>query len=289
MKEIHGKYALLAPAVGVIVALFAYPLVYALILSFRQWNLAYQSEPGPFIGLDNYREALADARFLNSLKVTGIIVGINMILAPLIAFPIGLLIVNSPGRLARIARLVMILPFAISPLLAAVSWRYMLNPSFGILDWFSRVILGPFAPNPWLGDTFSSFVAIMLLDLWRWVPFLSILFVAGIASLPKEPVEAGIVDGASSWQVVKFLIVPMMRPVIVSAILLKFMFTLKIFDHVYVLTGGGPAHSTESIVFYIHQVAFSYWKLSYASALAYILVSGLAIITFLYIKKTQET
>lgn len=283
MRTRSTKYVLLAPAVLVVLATTTYPLATALVTSFREYNLARSFDPGPFVGLENYRRAVEDDFFWESVVVTiqytVIAVALTLVLAMAMA-----LLLQRPGKLATVAKTMLILPFAVAPALKGFSWRFMLNPDFGVYDALIDTAF-PFAEEIiWLSNHFWALFWLAMSEVWGWAPLIALMFIGALVAIPKDVVEAARMDGASSWELFRHVTLPLIAPVIVIATLLKIIWSLKMFDQVVTMTGGGPGRSTQTLNFYVYRTGMNFLDLGYASALAWILVVALGIFAVLYVR-----
>jgi multiple sugar transport system permease protein len=286
MRSRWAKYWYLGPAIVVVLATITYPLLSALITSFREWQLNESPEPGGFVGLENYQRVLQDAGFWNSAWVTAlysvISVSITMILALAIA-----LILQGPGRFKAFAKTMLILPYAVAPALKGFSWRFMLNENYGVYDTILDKV--PFTRDiVWLGDPFWALVSIAMSEVWGWAPLIALMFIGALGSIDPEVQEAARVDGANVLQLFFRITLPLLAPVILVAMLLKTIFSLKLIDQVVTMTGGGPGNSTETLNFFIYRQGFSFLDMGYASALAWISVVGIALFTVFYVRMMRR-
>jgi multiple sugar transport system permease protein len=286
MRSKWAKYWYLGPAIVVVLATITYPLLSALITSFREWQLNESPDPGGFVGLENYQRVLQDAGFWNSAWVTAlysvISVSITMILALAIA-----LILQGPGRFKAFAKTMLILPYAVAPALKGFSWRFMLNENYGVYDTILDRV--PFTRDiVWLGDPFWALVSIAMSEVWGWAPLIALMFIGALGSIDPEVQEAARVDGANGLQLFFRITLPLLAPVILVAMLLKTIFSLKLIDQVVTMTGGGPGNSTETLNFFIYRQGFSFLDMGYASALAWISVVGIALFTVFYVRMMRR-
>ena len=231
-------YILSVPAVAVVIGIL-YPFVIGVYYAFLNYSAV---NPDPvFIGLDNFAFVLSSGEFWHSVQVT-LTYAIAATLAETV-LGIGIaLLLNRSSIVGKIFEKVLILPLMIAPVIAAVVWKLMFNPQFGILNH----VLGLGSTFDWLSQE-RALWSTVLVDLWIYTPFVAILVLAGIRSLPKEPFEASDVDGASWFYMFRRLMLPMMWPYILVAVIFRFMDCLKIFDIIYVLTAGGPGDTTRSL------------------------------------------
>jgi len=278
------RWVLLGPALAVIAVTVIYPLVSSFITSFRDWRLTNSPTPGPFIGFDNYTRAFADRGFINSLGVSAIYLVLSVGLTLLIGLGIALLL-QKPTRLNTFARTLLIFPFAVAPVLKGFSWRFMLNPEYGVYAKGIGAIFPPLDGFVWLGHQFSALLVIAMSEVWGWAPLFALMFIGAIGSIPAEANEAARVDGATSFQIFRKITLPLLAPVIYIVALLKIISAFKMFDQIAIMTGGGPGDSTQTLYYFVYQVAFRNLDMGYASALSYILVVIMAIFSTLYVRK----
>lgn len=274
---------LLAPALLIIAAVAVYPMVRSFILSFQDWRFNKSPVPTGFVGLEQYAYAFQDRIFINSIKVTFLYtvlsVGMTIVLGLAVA-----LILQKPTRLNLLVRSVLIFPYAVSAILKGFSFRFMLNEQYGILQLIIKTLIPPLAGFVWLANPFWALFWIAVSEVWGWVGLYALMFIGALGTIPTDMFEAAKVDGATNVQVFRHILLPMLMPVLVIATLLKTIFSLKIFDQIMVMTGGGPGRSTQSINHFIYQVAFRNLDLGYAAAVAWLLVLVLGVVAFLYVR-----
>ena len=282
MRDRHLKYLMVLPAVVVVFATAIWPLLQSLILSFRTWKLSKSSVPGPFIGFENYSWALfEDPDFWNATAVTSVYTVLTVALTTLLALGIALLLAPG-GRLRLTVRTLLILPFAMSPALVGVSFRFMFNPEFGLFDAFFGLLIPPLADVSWLSDPTLAFSVTVMADIWGWIPFITLVLIGGIAALPRETVEAAHVDGASGWQAFRDITLPQLAPVLAIVVILKSIFSIKTFDQIYMLTNGGPGTATQTLAHYAYFSGFKYYDMGFAASVAWVLVIPMIVLTFFY-------
>ena len=258
------RYWLLAPAVFLLVALTIYPYIYALRISFYAFRFG---NPAGFIGLTNYQRMLADRAFWASLGRT-VAFSIAVVLIELvIGFIIALLSMRI-SRLRGFIRTGLIVPMAIAPVVVAIIWRLIFNQEFGILNYLLGSVLGLGRPN-WLGQL--AFPSIMIIDIWQWTPFMFLVLLAGLQSIPIELYDAAYVDGASELQLLRFVTLPLLTPTVLVAVLVRTVDALRIFDQVFLLTQGGPGTATEFVSLFIYKTTFKFSQVGYGSALLLVL------------------
>lgn len=255
---------LIAPAMIVILTFALFPLVYAANVSFRFADLT-RGGIGEFVGMDNYRTVFADQAFWEAswitLKFTVVAVGAEMILGIAIAF-----LLHGATRGKGIIRSLIILPLATSAAVTGLFWRYLYDTQFGVMNWLLG-LLGLYEPN-WLGDFNIALWSVVIFDIWQWTPFVALIALAGLQSLPKEPFEAAELDGASTWMVLRTLTFPLLAPVLFLVLVLRTIDCARLYDAVAVLTRGGPGTSTETLTFYLARTGLSFFRMDYASTMS---------------------
>lgn len=288
LKDRHLKYLLVLPAFVVIAGTLLYPLVSALWYSVHEWNLAQQPALGPFVAAENYLRVVGDDPDVwVSLRVTAVFTMLSVLATLVVAMAMALLLAGS-GRLEVNVRTLLVIPFAMSPALVGVSWRFLLNPEFGAISAVLGALAPPLRSVPLLADPALAMVALVASDVWHWAPYFMLMFIGALASLPQETVEAAQVDGASRVRIFFEVVLPQLKPVLVIAVLLKTIFALKVLDQVITLTSGGPGQATETLAHLIYQTAFRWFELGYAAAMAYLLAALMAVFAGLYFRLVTE-
>ena len=282
MREKYLKYSLVLPAAVVVFATAIYPLLRSLWISFHEWRLNRSSEIGGYVGWENYQWAFEDEDFYNALWVTANFTFWSVLLTVLIAMGMALLLIKG-GWFRTSVRTLLVLPFAMSPALVGVSWRFMFNPEFGLFEAMLGWVPG-MQDIVWLADPFWAMVVLIASDVWNWAPFFAMMYIGGMGSIPVEAQEAARIDGSSEWQVFRDITLPLWMPVITIGIVLKTIFSLKMFDQVYMLTNGGPGNSTQTLAHFIYFNCFKYYDMGYASAVSYVLVVPMVILAFVYVR-----
>ncbi len=276
------RYAFILPAMLIVVGTTIWPLVSALTTSFRDWRLKRSAVPEKWVGFENYVFAIEEPEFWNAIKVTFIFVTLDVVVTVLAALILALLL-RKAGALQNLTKAVLILPFAMSPALIGVSFRFMFNGEFGVftqlldmLPFFKGVI--------WLAAPGYSMAALIFSDVWHWFPYMTLIILGGLAAIPVETEEAALIDGASPMQALFYVIIPQLKGVLAVVIVLKTIFALKMFDQVVTLTGAGPGITTQTFAHYVYTIGFVHYDMGLASALAWILTLALVGVGVIYIR-----
>jgi multiple sugar transport system permease protein len=268
-------YLLLAPTLLVVAGLSAVPMAYSLWLVFHRFN-PLRPNPAEFIGLGNIEHLLADPRVWGALKTTLVYAGIAVPVSFVLGLSIALLFNNDfPG--VRLLRGLTLVPLMVMPVAVGLTFQMLFNFQYGLFNWILVGLLH--LPRlQWLSDPSLAFVSVIILDLWQHTPFAMMVLLAGLRSLPHEPIEAARVDGASAWQTLVYVILPMLRPLMLVVLLLRFIGAFKLFDEIYALTQAGPGQATETLAYYVYVLGFQAFDLGYASAVSYLLLIALALV-----------
>ncbi len=284
MRESRSTAILLAPAIIVVGATTLYPLLYSFYTSFHDWQLTRSLRPGAFIGLENYEIAFTDDPvFWQVVWVTLRFVLIDVTLTIGAALGLAILLLRA-GFAQSMLRTVLILPFAVSPALIGISWRFMFNPDYGAFQRGIGTILPFMADVDWFASPALSMAALISADLWHWAPYFCFMLMGGLATVPPETQEAARIDGAGAWQVFRHVTLPQILPVLTVAIILKTVFALKVFDSIVTMTGGGPGRETTTLALLAYEIGFRDYDIGYASAVAYVLTAILFALSFSYIR-----
>ena len=273
----HVRWLFPLPAILFIVLMMVFPIGYTIWNSFTGWSLS-AGTPATFIGPRNYVQLFQDSRFqgavMRTLYFTVLAVTIEVILGVAIAL---LLNRDFPGK--RLINSVLLLPMMATPVAIAMVWLLMYEPTAGVINYVLRTNGLP-APL-WIAGAGSVIPALALVDIWEWTPMVVLITLAGLAGLPQEPFEAAVVDGASPWQTLRHITLPLLAPTISVAALLRSIDALKTFDIIYAMTGGGPGFSSETLNIFAYNQAFSYFSFGYASSVLvvfFVIVLGVSLL-----------
>lgn len=283
MQRRSVTIALLTPAMLLIAATSTYPLLFTLNASFRRWQLSKSPTPGKFIWFDNYIRAFDDRFFGNSLYVTALFTIVSVVMTIVVGLGMAL-ILQKQTKLNAFIRTLLIFPFAVSPALKGYTFRFMLNPEYGILDQFLDFISPLSADLVWLANSFWAIFWLSVTETYGWAPLMALMFIGALNAIPSDIFESARVEGTTNWQLFRHITLPLLAPVLVIATLLKTIFSLKMFDQVVTMTGGGPGRATQTLNYYVYQTAFVTLDMGYASALSYILIIIMSILAYFYVR-----
>ena len=279
----RAAFAFLAPAVAALALIGIFPTVFALVNSFRRYNLAKPRDPTPFVGFDNYLTVLYDPSFWGALGRTFMflvtVVPIQIALGLVIA-----LLLHKPGLsgFKLLARLSLVIPLATAPAVAGLIGRLIFNRDFGVANAVLAFVGA--GPVEWLGDTTNAFIAVALMDIWQWTPFCALVLLAGLTMVPTEIEEAARLETKSRWQIVRYVQMPFLLPSVTVILILRTADILKMFDTVFTMTRGGPGAATELVSVYIQRVGFRVFDQGVASAQAIMLLILTIVLARLYVK-----
>jgi multiple sugar transport system permease protein len=287
----ENQYALAAvsPTVVVLFLLTIFPLIYAAYVSFLNFDLP-RPQLATFVGLDNFGAVLADGRFWVALYQTAIL----MVGAIAVEFVLGMALAafffdDFRGKSAKSVYLPLVLiPMMIAPVLVGYMWRLIFQVEFGPLNYVLHSLFG-LGPYEWTSSTSLALASVILVDIWQWTPFVTVVLLAGMASLSLELLEAAQIDGANAWQRLVHIILPLIRNVIAIVLLIRFLDAFREFDKIFVLTQGGPGTATEVASYYAYLSGFKFFRIGYASAMSFLLLAVTVILCTAIARLLQRT
>ncbi len=279
--EKYTPKLMVLPTFVILLIISLVPLIYVLGISFTDSTI---SKPfNDFIWFENYKKALTDEVFgdslVNTLIFAFVVTTIQTFLGFVLAFAM-----QRERKLSGVLRTLALLPLFTPPVAIAMIWRLIYDPNQGMLNYYLVKWGLTNAPIAFLGDKTLAFPSIMLADIWQWTPFCFLLCLAALQSLPRDPYEAAMVDGASAWYVFKRLTLPMVAPQVIVIFLFRFLIALKVFDLIYMLTFGGPGNTTQVASFYIYRVSFKQFQTGYGGALSILVLILISVLATLLTK-----
>jgi multiple sugar transport system permease protein len=275
-------YLLVAPTVAVLFALSVYPLFYAVRVSFQtgigtgaRWTLG------------NFARLASDDFFLAALSHTLVYALVALTFEFLLGLGLALLL-DREMRGRGLFRAALLLPLMLPPVVVGVVWRLMLNPNFGAINGTLKSLGVNTEALVWTASPKLALASVIAVDVWQWTPFVFLVLLAGLQAIPQEPYEAALIDGSSAWQTFHHITLPLLKPAILIALLLRTMDLLRVFDQIFILTEGGPGFATETISLYIYRAAFRFGNFGYAAAMSFVLLLLTNTISLLYIRLLQR-
>ncbi len=278
----HIGWLLVLPAVLVILAISIYPLIYSVWVAFVNYDFLI---PGhAFVGLGNFAEVIADPVARASLVTTIWLSAVDVA----VEFALGLALALAMERTFRgrgVIMSVLIVPLFISPVIVGQFWALLLQRPFGPADYvLSKLLSHPVTIN-WLSQRPWNFVALIMADVWQWTPFMFVILLAGITALAREPYEAAQIDGVNAWQAFRYITLPQLGPMVMLALTFRLLDAVKLFDTIFMMTGGGPGTSTYTASFYLYQIGFAEFHLSEATAGSWMFLILTAVVITLMVRR----
>ena len=280
-----SKYAMVAPAVVLIVSLTIFPVLYLLWISLLDWDL--QRAGRAFVGLANYAGALQDRRMWEALAHTLLIMVVavtaelvlGLVLAAVLAGPL-------PGK--RVVIPLLILPVIMSPIVAGYGWRMLWDTQYGPINQLLGWLLGRPLTLVWLINSKTVYFSLIVTEVWQWTPFMFLALLAGLVAISPEIHEAAAIDGAGRWQRFWQITLPLVRPLMLVALLIRALDVFKIFDTVFSLTFGGPGTFTETITLYVYLLGFRNFRLGYTAAMAVLVLALVSLATTALLRRLSD-
>jgi multiple sugar transport system permease protein len=276
-------YLFVAPAMAILLALIIYPLIFSFSKSLTDFNLGMPGEM--FIGLKNYVDALVNETFRQSLGFSLL----YSLLATSVEFALGFataLLLQREFAGKRIITVLLILPLMVTPVVVGIIWLLMFQPDFSVINGLLSV-LGVKGPI-WLQNKWTARMAVIIADIWQWTPFFTLVLLGGLLSLPVDVVEAARVDGASGFQILRHVKIPILMPLILVVLLIRLIDSFKTFDSIFIMTNGGPGNATEVLSLHIYRTGLPFMNVSYAAAMSYLFLIIMIVGTTVLIRRLQR-
>jgi multiple sugar transport system permease protein len=265
----------LAPTIVVLLALTVYPLIYSI-------RVSLQTESGTFT-FSNFSRLVSDQFFRSALTHTFV----YAVAALTIEFLLGLalaMLLDETMRGRNWFRALLLVPLMLPPVVVGVIWRLLLNSNFGALNGTLKRFGVSTDSLTWTASPKLAMASIIVADVWQWTPFMFLILLAGLQAIPQEPYEAALVDGSTAWQTFRYVTLPLLKPAILIALLLRTIDLLRVFDHIFILTEGGPGFATETLSLYIYRTAFRFSNFGYAAAMSFVLLLLTNLISVAYMR-----
>ncbi|MCX7380414.1 MAG: sugar ABC transporter permease [Alphaproteobacteria bacterium] len=281
--DLCARWGFMTPAALLLFATLAFPVGYTVYISFAEINLGTFT-PDEWVGWDNYLTALEDDRFWDSLSVTGIYLVFALPLQMFLGFAIAFLI-NASWKGRGIVRAAFIIPMVVAPVIAGGIWRMLLDPLWGIANYvIGTVGLGPI---DWLGDPYWAMTTVILIDTWRWTPFVTLIASAALLTLPRDVFEAAEIDGANWWTMLWRITLPLLVPMIAATFVVRWLGAVKMFDIALAATHGGPGRATTVVNLFIYEEAFRSLKFAESAAMSLIILVVTMVLTGIFLRGTK--
>lgn len=276
-KRRRAGYALTAPACVILLITFVVPLIYAFIISISDSDTVISNQIR-IVGLDNYIAVLGNSRFQTAFFHTCFFVVTTIVLEFIIGFAVSLLLYTEVKG-SRIFRLIFAIPLMVAPVVSGLQWRWLFADQYGIINHILNLI-GVDAPM-WFTQGNTAWVTIIVANLWLAAPFVILVLLAGLGGLPEELNEAAAIDGAGRWQIFTKVILPQLKPTILVILVIRLTDAFRIYDLIYILTGGGPGGSTEVLSTYIYKRIFTDWQFGQGSAASFLVMLLIGVISLI--------
>lgn len=273
------------PALIYLVVILFIPLGFSFCASFFKWDLIGDTTR-KFIGIKNYRSIFDDEEVLKSFLVTFKFVAWSIAIEILLGFIIALFL-NKKFWGNKFVRVVILLPMMLSPSIIALTWKLILNSDRGVLNYLLDYCFGNGTGQVWLGKNFAM-VALIFVEVWMNTPFIILMVLAGLQSISQDIIDASLVDGTTKLQRIRYITIPLIRPVLLVALIFRTTFALRNFPLPWVLTSGGPANLTNVFSVELYRQAFSYYHIGYSSALSWVLILVTFVLSVMYAKLTLQ-
>ncbi|MDZ4392602.1 sugar ABC transporter permease [Cypionkella sp.] len=278
-------WVLMAPTLIILFAIGIYPFLYSLYIAGQNVILSKPYIPRYFVGLYQYQALMQDPEFWHALRTTLVFT----LEAVFVEFWLGLglaLLFQRSLRGASIMRLFILIPMILPPLVAALIWRYMFYPGAGLVTYYIGGITRALGLGeiPFLSDPTIAFQTLVFVDIWEWTPFMFLMLSAGLASIPRQPYEAAEIDGASSWRVFWTITMPLLRPAILIAVVIRTMDAFRTYELIVIMTRGGPGNATSTMNIFLTKTGLEFFDASKAAALSLIMMMIIIVMSFVFIR-----
>jgi multiple sugar transport system permease protein len=271
------------PALLLILAVIVFPWAFTVYMSLHDWGIVGEHS---FAGLRNYTALANDARFLESIWHTFYFTALAVLL-PVIFGVLAAVVFHREFPMRRLLRAIFIMPMMATPVAIALVWTMMFHPQLGVLNYLLSLVGIP--PQLWVFSPATVIPSLVLVEVWHWTPLVMLIVLGGLASLPSEPYESAVIDGASGWQMFRHITLPLVMPFIMVAVVIRSIDALKTFDTIFVITQGGPGTASETINIYLYLQAFSFYNMGQASAVVVVFFAIIVALSLILLWVRQRT
>lgn len=251
------------PAILFVALLMVFPVLYTTYISLTNWTLTSGAAPS-FVGLDNYGQVLIEPRFLQALWRT-MAFTISAVAAEAVLGVAAALLLNRAFVGRNLVKLLLLLPLVATPVAVGIVFNLFYDPTIGLANYVLESLGLP--ASSWISDARTVLFSLVIVDVWQWTPMITLIVLAGLAALSDEPAEAARIDGASEWQIIRLITIPMVMPVIITAVILRLIDALKTFDIIFAMTGGGPGYASETLNLIGYKYSFEYFRMGQAAVI----------------------
>ncbi|QJC51090.1 sugar ABC transporter permease [Paenibacillus albicereus] len=279
LRDKLRPYGMVAPAILIFSVFFLYPIFYMLYLSLFEWN--FVSPDKAFVGLGNFRELLADSDFRQVLSNTTVYTALTVLLTTTLSLALALWL-NRAGWFHGFVQGAIFTPHIISLVSISLLWSWLMDPEYGLLNWF--IGLAGFGPSQWLSHPSTSLLSLVLVAVWKGLGYNTLVFIAGLQSIPRDLFEAASLDRSRPLTTFRRIILPMLSPTIFFLVIINLIGSFQVFETIAIMTQGGPVNSTNTLVYYIYENGFRFFKIGYASAAGVILLAVVGALTLAYFR-----
>ena len=279
-SDVTATWLFLLPASLILLITAVAPLCYSFYISFFKYKLNTPNAVPVFIGLDNYTKIFTQKLFWTSLKNTAFFAVVSVSFEIIFGLVLAMMLTNNKKR-TRLIISILLIPMIMAPVCSGTLWRMMLDRSTGVINYL--ITLLGLKPINFLGASKYAIHSVIFVDVWRLTPWVTILLTSALKGISGSYIEAAVVDGASPLHIARTIILPLLSPVLMIVLMMRFTDAFKVFDTVYVMTGGGPGNSTEMLPNYIYNQALKYMNVGYAASLAFVFIGSMALLSVVFV------
>lgn len=283
-RKARDYWPFVVPALVTVGAVIVFPWVFTIWMGMHEWKVGGERS---FVGLANYLRLASDERFIGAIGHTVYYTALSVVL-PLVLGTLAAVIFHERFPLRGLLRGIFIMPMMATPVAIALVWVMMFHPQLGVLNYLLSLV--GIAPQHWVFNINTVIPSLVLVETWQWSPLVMLIVLGGLASLPTEPYESALIDGASRWQMFRHITLPMVLPFMMVAVIIRTIDALKSFDIIFAITQGGPGTASETINIYLYNTSFAYYNMGYGSAIAvvfFVIVVALSLIMLWLRQKTK--
>lgn len=282
--DLRRRYLLFVlPALAVMAAVIVFPWLFTLFMSVHDWRIGQAQHR--FVGFDNFVRLFHDERFIGAVIRT-LFYTVLAVALPLVFGVLSALVFHRRFPLRGLLRGIFIMPMMATPVAVGLVWTMMFHPQLGVLNYLLSLVGIP--PSLWVFDQTTVIPSLVLVETWQWTPLVMLIVLGGLAALPTEPYESALIDGATPWQMFRYITLPLVLPFIMVATIIRMIDAVKAFDTIFVITQGGPGTASETINLFLYTEAFAFYDIGYASAVVVVFFVVILVLCFLLLYLRQR-